>query len=113
MLELAEFGGGLLELAAEAAFLQGEVAQVLLISAEDLGFEHTGAELGVGFVSKFGGEFGAAEGVKAGFEGGNAEETPFGIGDCLDEVFFVVVGGGEFLVDERNEGLIGGDVVGG
>ena len=55
----------------------------------------------------------AAESVEAGFEGGDAEETPFGIRDALREVLFDVVGGGEFLVDEGDEGLIGGDVVSG
>jgi len=60
-----------------------------------------------------GGEFVTAEGVEAGFEGGDAEEAPFGIGDGLREVLFDVVGGGEFFVDEGDEGLVGGDVVGG
>ena len=45
--------------------------------------------LGVGFGCHFGGEFGAAEGVEARFEGGDAEESPFGVGNGLDEVFFV------------------------
>ena len=60
-----------------------------------------------------GGEFVTAEGVEAGFESGDAEETPFGVGDGLGEVFFDVVGGVEFLVDESDEGLVGGDVVSG
>ena len=97
LLKSEEFGGGLFELIAEAAFLQGEVAEVFLISAEDVGFEHGGAELGVRFLRNFGGEFGAAEGVETRFESRDAEEAPFGVGDRLREVFFVVVGGGEFL----------------
>ncbi len=110
-MEAAEFGGVFFKLIAEAAFLQGEVAQVLLKGAEDLSFEHAGAEFGVAFVSTVGGEFGAANGVETGFEGGDAEEAPFCIGDGLDEVLFVVVGRGEFPVDEGDEGLVGGDVV--
>ena len=80
----------LFELIAEAAFLQGEVPQIFLISAEDVGFEHGGAELGVGLcLPTSAASSNAAEGVEAGFEGGDAEETPFGINDRLDEVFFV------------------------
>jgi len=63
-----------------------------------VGFEHGSAELGVGFVSAVGGEFVTAESVEAGFEGRDAEETPFGIGDGLNEVLFDVVGGAEFLL---------------
>jgi len=112
-LQAAEFGGVLFELIAETALLQGEIAEVLLIGAEDVGFEHGGAELGVGFMGAVGGELVTAEGVEAGFESGDTEQTPFGIGDGLDEVLFDVVGRGEFFVDEGDEGLIGGDVVGG
>jgi hypothetical protein len=43
LLEAEEFGGVLFELTAETAFLQGEIAQVLLIGTEDVGFEHGGA----------------------------------------------------------------------
>ena len=43
------------------------------------------------FVSAFVGEFVTAESVGGSFEGGDAEETPFGIGDVLNEgVFFYV-----------------------
>ncbi len=112
-MEAAEFGGVLFELITETAFLQGEIAQILLIGAEDVGFEHGGAELGVWFMGAVGGEFVAAERVETGFESGDAEETPFGIGDSLREVLFDIVGGCEFSIDEGDEGLIGGDVVGG
>jgi hypothetical protein len=60
-----------------------------------------------------GGEFVPAESVEAGFERGDAEKTPFGIGDGLGEVLFDIVGGCEFSIDEGDEGLVGGDVVGG
>ena len=60
-----------------------------------------------------GGEFVTTEGIEAGFESGDAEQTPFGIGDGLDEVLFDVVSRVEFSVDEGDEGLIGGDVVSG
>ena len=110
-LEVAEFGGIGFELTAKTAFLECEVAQVLLISAEDESFEHGGTNLRIGFVGAFGGEFVATEGVEAGFESGDAEKTPFGVGNGLGEMFFDVVGGLEFLVDERDEGLVGGDIV--
>ena len=112
-MEAADFGGVLFELIAETALLQGEIAEIFLIGAEDVSFEHGGAELGVGFMGAVGGEFVTAERVETGFESGDAEEAPFGIGDSLREVLFDVVGGVEFLVDEGDEGLIGGDVVSG
>ena len=112
-LEAAEFGGVGFELAAEAALLEGEVAEVLLIGLEDEGFEHDGAGLGIAFVGAFVGELAPAEGVEAGFEDGDTQETPFGIGDGLGEMLLNVVGGGEFGVDHGDDGLVGGDVVGG
>ncbi len=112
-MQAAEFGSVLFELIAETAFLQGEIAEVLLIGAEDVSVEHSGAELRVGFVGAVGGEFVTAESVKAGFECGDAEETPFGIGDSLGEVLFDIVGGSEFSINKGDEALIGGDIVGG
>jgi len=75
-----------------------------LIGAEDEGFEN-------GWVGAVGGEFHTAEGVEAGFESGDAQEAPFGIGDGLGEVFLTVAGGAEFPIDERDEGLVGRDVI--
>ncbi len=45
--------------------------------------------VGVGFVCHFCGEFGAADGVEIGSRVGMAQETPFGIGEGLDEVLFL------------------------
>jgi hypothetical protein len=38
----------------------------------------------------------AADGVDAGFERGDAKETPIGVGDGLDEIVFVVAAGEYF-----------------
>ena len=42
------------------------------------------------------GEFAFADGVDAGFKFGDAEETPFGVGDHLDESALFVVDGSVF-----------------
>ena len=86
-----EFGNELGELTAKAAFLESEIAEVFFVSTVNEGFEHGCADLLVGFVSAFASEFMTAESVIAGFESGNAEQAPFGIGYRLAKVFFVGV----------------------
>ena len=66
------------------------------------------------FVSEGTGEFEAADGVDAHFERGNAEETPFGVGERLDE-FALVVADGRVVFDELSnvsfieDGIVAGE----
>ena len=76
--------------AAEACFLQGEVAEVFPAVLKDLCVDHGGSDGGIGFVGEFAGKVAAADGVDAGFERGDAEEPPFRFGDGLREGLFVV-----------------------
>ena len=57
---------------------------------EDLGFDAHGADFGVGLFTEGVGQAAAPVGVDAGFEGRNAGEPPFGVGDGLGEGLFVV-----------------------
>ncbi len=54
----------------------------------------------------------AAYGEDTGFEGNDAEEAPFGVGEVLEEGAFVVGGGVEFFVEALEMGFVGGGVVG-
>ena len=90
MLELLEFGDIGFALIAETAFLQGEVAEVFSIGEEDLSVDEVFAVEDIGFGGKLVGQFAAADGVDAGFERGDAVQTPFGVGNNLHEGFFSV-----------------------
>ncbi len=94
------FGIGLV-LAAKTALLESEISEVAAVDDEDVADEKRFAVDGIGFIGDGVSEFTAAEGVEAGFERGDAEETPFGIGDELDEGVFLVGGRGR---DGRNGG---------
>ncbi len=120
------------------AFLSGEVIQVAAVGEQDLRFDHGTANGLVCFVGEVPGEFPAADGVDAGFEGGNTIETPLRIGERLREtsnlglrlaenrglillglrlaenrgLILLFVGfGGKLLEKARYVGLVGGDVV--
>jgi hypothetical protein len=71
--------------------LEGEIAKVLFVSAanEDFESDRIAAALRA--------EFGTAHGDETGFQSGDAEETPFGVGHSLHEVTFVAGGWGELL----------------
>ncbi len=106
-MDAGEFGGIGLQIAAEAALLQGEIAKVLFVGGANEDFESDR------IATVLREEFGAAHGEESGFQSGNAEETPFGVGHSLHEVTFIGGGWGELLDDQGDEGLLGGDVVGG
>ena len=57
-------------------------------------------------------ELAAAHGEDARFERDDAQETPFGVGEVLEEGAFVVDGGGEFFVEALEMGFVGGRVIG-
>ena len=95
-LEFGEVGGAHV---AEAAFLEGEVVEFFAIGAEDLEPDERVARFGISFVGVEVCEFALAEEVDAGFERGDAEDAPFGIEDGLDELLFLL-GGGGVLVEE-------------
>ncbi len=106
-------------------FLGGEVIQVAAVSEQDLRFDHGTANGLVGFFGEVPGEFPAADGVDAGFEGGNTVETPLRIGERLREasnlglrlaenrglILLFVRFGGKLLKKARYVGLVRGDVV--
>ena len=92
VLELLESGGILLPLAAETVFLNPEIVELALIGNKDFGIEQMGAG-GFFFVGKEVGKFEPAEGVDTHFERGDAQQTPLGIGQRLDEgLLFVAFG---------------------
>ena len=107
-----QFFDGAFELAGEAGFLQVQVGERLLEGQENFGFDEGGAGVG-GFVGVGGGELLAAQGEEASFEGRDAEETPFDLGEGLEEESFFVGGGLPFFVEAVEMGLPGGEVVGG
>ena len=55
-------------------------------------------------------KFFVADGVDAGFEIGDAEETPFGVDDGLDEVFFEGADGLVVFDEDGAEFLVGFEV---
>jgi len=112
VLNLGELRGVLFELAAEAVLLETEIAEITFVDAEDLRFDHSGASSGVRFGGEFAGEFVAADGIETRFESGDAEETPFGVGNGLDEVLFFVGFGLELAVDLGDEFFVSSYVVG-
>ena len=99
------------ELFVKTALLQSQIVEIFAVSAEDERFDHGRAGWRVGFEYAFASQFDAAERVYASFESRDAEETPFGVGDGLDEEFFFVVFGLELLFDESDEVLVGGNIV--
>jgi hypothetical protein len=111
-LQVFEFREVDLVAAAETGFLEREVAEVFAVGEEDLRFDHGGADVGIGLVGKCFGELAAAEGVDAGFERGDAEQSPIGRGEGMDEGFFGVGSGLEVSEEAGDVALEGGAVVG-
>ena len=92
LLQLVEFRHVLIQLIAEAAFLEMQVAELFFVGERDFGVDEGGAASGVGFFGEGLGEFEAAEGEDAGFERRDAEDAPLGVGNELDESFFRLIG---------------------
>jgi hypothetical protein len=109
---LEPFGIGLV-LAAKAALLECEITEVAAVNDEDVADEKRFAIDRIGFIGDGVSEFTATEGVEAGFERGDAQETPFGIGNELDEGVFLIGGGGETGEMAGDMFAVGLGVVGG
>ena len=106
-----QFGLVGFHLIAEAALLEGEVGEVAAVGHEDFAGDERFAGGGVGLFGVEVGEFEQAEGVDAGFERGDAEDAPFGVGNHLHERVFLV-GGGGFLFEVAVEmGLVSDGIV--
>ena len=83
--QVFEFLDFAFEMTLQARLLQGEVRQRFAARFEDLGFDEERVGIGIGL--QF---FSAASGIDGGFEHGNAQEAPLGVGDFLDDEFFDV-----------------------
>jgi len=75
------------KLVAEGALLQSEIAEVSAMGHEDSAQDEGFAVVTIQEGGELIGEFEAADSVDAGFERGDAEEAPFGIGDGLNGAF--------------------------
>ncbi len=114
LLNRVEVGFVLIELAIEAAFLKREVREIFAEGDGDFGLQEMSAANGVGFIGEdVGGEFALADGIEGCFERGDTEETPFGIGDELDESAFFVVPRGVFVQVALDMSLVDGGVFAG
>ncbi len=91
-LQVFELGLILLAMLAETAFLNAEIRELPLISDKNLRIDERGLNGRVGAFELIG-ELDATEGVDAHFERGDAKQTPFGIGERLDERVFGVGAG--------------------
>jgi hypothetical protein len=109
-LHFTEGFGVFLALMAETAFLDAQVIELALIDEERFGVDQ-GVTDGLGFIGEEFGEFEAGEGVDPHFKGGNAQETPFGVGQGLDEILFGVAAGGVALEEGSDMRLVSGGVV--
>jgi len=89
LLQFAKRGGVFLTLAAQAAFLDAEIVELALVGEKDLGFDEVLARRRI-FICEELGKFQAAHCVDAHFERRDAEQTPFGVRQGLDEIAFVI-----------------------
>ena len=98
---------------AEATFLECEIAEISPVVDSDAGAEESGAGGGVFLSGEFAGEFAQSEAQDGSFEWGDAQETPFGVDDGLDESVFVVSSGSVFGEVTVNVLLVSEGVVSG
>ncbi len=112
-LESLEFGDICLQLIAEAALLQRDVVEIFAIGEEDVTLQGGFTLDGVGFVFDEVSAIFAGDGQNAGFPRHDAEEAPFGVGDELNERFFLGIDGREFGEVTVEVSLVDGGVVGG
>jgi hypothetical protein len=111
-LKLLEIGGVLYQLPAEAGFLDAQVVQLAMIGEIGVGFDERRTECGILIIEDVG-KFDAAKGVDPGFERGDAEQAPGGIGEGLGERGFGVSGGLPFGEEGCDVVFVGGGIVGG
>ncbi len=112
-MECLQFGHIGFALIAEAAFLEGDVGEFFAVGPEDFSLNERLADGGIALIGIKVGEFELAHGPDAGFERGDAEKTPIGVRDGLDESAFLVGGRGELGVDAVNVLLVDDGVIGG
>ena len=110
-LQFAQGGGIFFALAAQAAFLEAEIREIAARGAKDVRFDQGWADRLV-LVREHASAFETAEGVDAGFERGNAQQTPFGVGERLDERALGIGGGRPLGLDAGDVGGVGGGVLG-
>jgi hypothetical protein len=92
VLYLEKSGDVLFALAAQTVFLEVEIVELALVDQQRLGINEVGAD-GLVFVCKKLGEFEAAESIDARFERRDAEETPLGVGERLNEGLLLIANG--------------------
>ena len=84
LLSGAELGPIVFAMTAEACFLELKVAQLFFVGEEGFEFDEPGASGGV-FMGESFSKLGETAGVDGHFEGGNAHQPPFGVGNGLHE----------------------------
>ena len=94
-------------LAAETILLNAEIIELALIGEEDFCIDQGR------MILELGSELKATERVDAGLERRDAEQTPLGIGDGLEERALGIGGGFPLRFEAREMGLIGFDIVAG
>ena len=112
LLELAELFGFSFAAAAEAVFLELEIAEAAFFGDIDFEFDEAAAD-GGRVIGELFGEAEFARGEEGHFEAGDAVETPGGIGERLDEGGFLGSDRGEALEERFEVLLVEGEVVGG
>ena len=111
-LEPSQFGNFFFAAAAQAGFLQLQIADLFFVGNEGVGVDQVRACGEVLFVEQLG-EFDAAFGEQSRFESGDTTQTPVGVGDGLYEIRFEEAHGREFFGVGGQMVLVFGDVIGG
>ena len=112
LLQSLEGRSVLVGLAAQAALLNAEIVELALVSQKGLGLDQYLARAFVVAGEQIG-EFHPSEGKDAHFEGGDAGQAPFGIGEGLDQSQFLVANGLVALAESGEMGLIERGIFGG
>src|SRR5579864_8447620 len=111
-LDMAEGVEGLVVLAMEAIAVAAEIGEGALLGAEGFGDGEGGVEVGNVDVDAAGGR-GSLEGEQVILDGGNAAESPGGVGKFLDQDVFGGAFGLEFVEEVLDVALVGGEILGG
>ena len=102
-LDFLEAGEVLFAVAADAVLLEADVFEIALVFQVNVGFEKMSRDSA--------GELFTADGIKTGFQNGDAPQTLACVDDGLDEKFFFI--GSGFVVRDQDlaEVFVGGDIV--
>ncbi len=109
VLKLTERGEIFFAIAAEPVFLDAEVIELPLIDKQDFGLDEMLADFRLVLI-EFCSEIEPAERVDAHFERGDAEQTPFGVGERLDEAALFIARGLMRREEARDMSLVGGGI---